>query len=131
MIVDESNAQVNGVLLVMCSLLLIFGSSWNYILYKAEQSDYSVVSVEITGQESITKASQWAVFECDIDGVVIQGRVIMNFWERKGDMIEVAYHQYSHTFVRPNLCLDGFSSFILLYCIGLSIYFVVLRFALK
>lgn len=124
MIVDESNAQVKGVLLVMCSLLLIFGSSWNYILYKAEQSDYSVVSVEITGQESITKVSQWAVFECDIDGVVVQGRVILNFWERKGDRIEVAYHKYNHGFVRPNLCLDGFSAAMLFWCVALTGYFI-------
>lgn len=110
---------------IACCIVLMWGISifWysmteDYSKYKKNKELYNICEVKITNTEYITRSgARWAYFQYEQQ----EGRVVCNFWEREGDIIEVAYDS-DYNFIRKEIIIDDDvlgSSF--LYIIGIIV----------
>lgn len=108
---------------IVCCIIIIYGIStaWldisdGYSKYNRNKEYYKTCKVEITKTDYIThKGARWAYFQYEQQ----EERVVCNFWENSGDIIEVAYDS-DYNFIRKEICVDDSNvSEFFIYTIGI------------
>lgn len=93
-------------IIIIIYVIFLFGFLWfdvvaDYRYYIDNKQKYEVCQVEITNVEYRDRGRIWAEFEYNQQS----GKVPCNFWEREGDIIEVAYNA-DYEFIRTVMCIN-------------------------
>lgn len=100
---DKKRAIAFVVILFIAALFSAFIMIYDYVIYTSNQTMYKVCDVTITRMGDVGDTGQrWAYFSFEDSNIVIEGKVLSNWWEQKGDVIKIAYDSTYH-FIRTEI----------------------------
>lgn len=127
-----ANKQTGYIITIICVILFIFSSSSNLIEYTTNKAEYTIISGTITDtrRSSGYKNSRRKLGTISItynNKVQNVDKIKLNFWENKGDVIEVAVNNTSGRCIRSCLVIDYSYLIICVLLIYFNICFFIKR----
>ena len=100
---DKKRDILFVVILFIAVLFSVFIMSYDYFTYMSNQGRYKVCDVIITSKGDVGDTGErWAYFCFEDSSIAIEGKVLSNWWEQKGDIIKVAYDS-TYRFLRTEI----------------------------
>ena len=112
------------IILFLAALFSAFIMSHDYITYINNKNMFKVCDVTIIDKGDVGDTGErWAYFNFEDDNIVIESKVLSNWWEQKGDVITIAYDS-TFRFIRTEIIYVDSAMFQFAFCIIMLIIMI-------
>lgn len=105
------------IVLCIATIFSVFIMSYDYITYINNKDVFKVCDVTIINKGDVGDTGErWAYFNFEDANIVIEGKVLSNWWEQKGDIITIAYDS-TYRFIRTEIVYVDSAIFEFVFCV--------------
>lgn len=104
------------IILLIGVIFCVFMMSHDYIMYVSNKELFQLCDVRIKNMDYIGHdGDKWAYFDFQDENIIIEGKVMSNWWEQEGDVITIAYDE-DYRFIRTQIIYLDSEIVLLIFC---------------